>query len=107
VKTKKSRPDAASSGDPAELSDGEFPLTVQAALRRALALRAPGRARFAILRRTLPERLEIVRFAFARRAGFAFFFAILAISLLSFSFPVVPNKTNRNYTAASENEPRV
>lgn len=92
TRRKKFRPDIASGDDPAELSHGEFPLTVQAALRRALVLRAAGRARFATLRRTLPERLETDRFAFARRAGFAFFFAILAIALLSFSFPVLPNK---------------
>jgi hypothetical protein len=58
---------------------------VQAALRRALALRATGRARFVALRRALPERLAMVRFEAARfvilRDGFAFFFAIFAISL--------------------------
>jgi len=60
-------------------------LQAQAALRRALALRATGRARFVALRRALPERLAAVRFEAARfaglRDGFAFFFAIFAISL--------------------------
>jgi hypothetical protein len=64
---------------------------VQAARRRALAFRAAGRraARFTDLRRAAPERLAAVRFIFALRAGFAFFFAIFAIVFLSFSFPVV------------------
>ena len=59
---------------------GNDDASVQAALRRALALRAIGRARFAVLRRALQERLEAVL-----RDGFAFFFAIFAISL-SLSF---------------------
>ena len=62
---------------------------VQAARRRALAFRAAGRraARFTDLRRAAPERLAAVRFIFALRAGFAFFFAIFAIVFLSFSIP--------------------
>jgi hypothetical protein len=62
---------------------------VQAARRRALVFRATGRrtARFTDLRRAAPERLVAVRFIFALRAGFAFFFAIFAIVFLSFSFP--------------------
>ena len=65
--------------------------SVQAALRRALALRATGRARFAVLRRALPERLEAGR-RVDLRDGFAFFFAIFAISLsLSSLGSVLPN----------------
>jgi len=86
-------------GSPAE--PWKTGVAAQAARRRALALRAIGRrARFAILRRALPERLATVRFIFALRAGFAFFFAIFAIGILSFSFPgsVLPIDTNRNYS---------
>jgi hypothetical protein len=77
-------------GSPAE--PWKSAVAVQAARRRALALRAAGRrVRFAVWRRALPERLETVRFAFAfafaLRAGRAFFFAIFAIGILSFSFP--------------------
>jgi len=72
---------------PAEHSRND--VTVQAARRRALAFRATGRrtARFTDLRRAAPERLVAVRFIFALRAGFAFFFAIFAIVFLSFSCP--------------------
>ena|SRR6185295_13149121 len=73
-------------GNPAVLVKTTF--AAQAARRRALALRATGRrARFAVLRRALPERLVAVRLILALRAGFAFFFAIFAIAILSFSFP--------------------
>jgi hypothetical protein len=73
----------------------------QAALRRALALRATGRARFAVLRRALPERFEADRFSLALRLGFAFFFAIFAIALLSLSSQVesCPKNESRLLTA--------
>jgi hypothetical protein len=43
--------------------------------------------RFAGLRRALPERLEALLLFIGRPRGEAFFFAILAMVVLSFSFP--------------------
>jgi hypothetical protein len=44
-------------------------------------MRLPG------LRRALPERLEALLLFMGRRRGEAFFFAVLAMVVLSFSFP--------------------
>ena len=60
------------------------PIQAARALRRTDDLRA---TRLAGLRRALPERLVALLLFIERRRGEAFFFAILAMVVLSFSFP--------------------
>ena len=60
------------------------PIQAALALRRTEDLRA---MRLPGLRRALPERLEALLLFMGRRRGEAFFFAVLAMVVLSFSFP--------------------
>jgi hypothetical protein len=72
---------------------------IQAALRRRLDLWGARRL-LAVARRALPARFATVFFAFALRAGLAFFFATLAMLFLSLYlivFSLFLPKTNHYY----------
>lgn len=93
---KKLRPDTATAVVRPSLLPNTCPRDQAARRRRALVLRAAGRARFT-LRRTLPARE--VRFALALRAGFAArFFIVFAIAFsLSLSqLSLAQKRTNHN-----------